>query len=434
MKVAIVHYWWLHARGGEAVVAALSELFPDADLFVQICDETLVREALGPGFRGKVSQSFISRLPGARRHYQRYLPLMPFALEQFDLSAYDLVFSSESGPAKGVLTRPDAVHICYCHSPMRYLWDLHQEYLHSMGPVTRPVFAAIAHWLRVWDLASASRVDRFIANSHFVSDRIRKIYRRDAVVIPPPVEVHRYRADRPRQAFYLCLGQLVAYKRIDLMVTCFNRLGLPLKIVGTGEQLDSLKRMAGPNIEFLGYQPEDVKRDLLETCRALMFPGLEDFGIVPVEAMAAGAPVIAYGRGGVLDSIVDGVTGVHVAEQTETAFCDAIEAFERQPDRFDPAPIARHASQFERTRFLARIREVAEETLASRLAPALPPRRRKAQSMPTESRRPNPVAMKDAMALAPASASGSPALGPTATGDEGTRALASPDGPSPLPA
>ena len=347
MKVAIVHYWWLSNRGGEAVVKALVRMHPEADLFLHVCDEALVRAALGPGFRGRIVQTFIARLPGARRHYQKYLPLMPLALEQLDLTAYDLVLSSESGPAKGVVTRPDAVHICYCHSPMRYVWDLYPEYRNASGRIVRALFPFVAHYLRVWDRVAADRVDHFVANSAFVAARIRKFYRRDSRVVHPPVDVQAFDAGAVRGDHYLVLGQLVGYKRADLAVDAFNELGLPLTVIGEGEQFTLLKSRARPNVTLLGRQPFDVIRQHLQTCRALVFPGVEDFGIVPVEAMAAGAPVIAYARGGALETVVDGVTGCLFHEQTVAALKAAVEQIEWGDLAIDPAAARRHAHRFD---------------------------------------------------------------------------------------
>jgi glycosyltransferase involved in cell wall biosynthesis len=363
MKIALVHYWWLSNRGGEAVVTALARLFPQADLYLHVADEALVRETLGPHWRGRVVQSFIARLPGARRHYQKYLPLMPLALEQLDLTPYDLVISSESGPAKGVITRPDAAHVCYCHSPMRYLWDLYAEYRGGAGALVRALYPPVAHYLRLWDHASAARVDHFVANSAFVASRIRKVYRRDARIVHPPVNVGALRADRLRGRHYLLLGQLVPYKRADLAVHAFNTLGLPLRVIGEGEQFAALRRIAGPTITLLGRQPTERVREELQSCRALVFPGVEDFGIVPVEAMAAGAPVIAYARGGALETVIDGVTGVLFHEQTVPALCAAVEAIEAGRVVIDPLVAHRHAAAFGVERFEREIRAEIDRAL-----------------------------------------------------------------------
>jgi glycosyltransferase involved in cell wall biosynthesis len=364
-KVAVVHYWWLANRGGEHFAVALLRLFPDADLFVHVCDEALVRRTLGPGFRGRIFCSFIARLPGAKTHYQHYLPLMPLALEQLDLSEYDLVISCESGPAKGVLTRPDALHVCYCHSPMRYLWDQYHEYARHAGPLVRALWPLVAHWLRMWDRHSADRVDLFLANSAFVAARIRKCYRREARVVYSPVSVHVLRADQPRGSDYLVLGQLVRYKRADLAVRACTALNLPLAVIGEGEQYEELRALAGPTVRLLGHQPAEVVRERLQTCRALLFPGVEDFGLVPVEAMAAGAPVIAYARGGVLETVVDGVTGCFFHEQSAAALQTALQRIESGELRIDPQAARARALQFAPERFESEMRELLDEALAN---------------------------------------------------------------------
>lgn len=368
MRVALVHFWWVTNRGGEAVCTEILRLFPDADVFVHTRDEAAMAAGLPEGFSGRVHTTFIDRLPGARRHYQRYLPLMPLALERLDLQEYDLVISSESGPAKGVLTRPDALHVCYCHTPMRYLWDLHAEYLRELGPLTRPIFALAAHWLRVWDRASADRVDHFIANSRYVARRIRKFYRRDADVIHPPVSTSRFRRGAGSGAHFVLVGQLVGYKRADIAVDACTRLGLPLKVVGEGEQRAELERRAGPTVEFLGRLPDAELEAVLADSRALLFPGIEDFGIVPVEAMAAGVPVIAHGRGGVLDSVIDGQTGILFPEQNVDSLVEAIERFEALDPRLDPAALAAHARGFDAELFRLRLRERIDELLEAAAA------------------------------------------------------------------
>ena len=363
MKVAIIHYWWLSNRGGEAVCSAIAELYPDADLYVHVCNEDVVRKALPENFTGNIYTSFISKLPGAKKHYQKYLPFMPLALEQLDLSKYDLVISSESGPAKGIITRPDAFHICYCHSPMRYVWDMYHDYRNTAGRIIKALFPLVAHRLRIWDRLSADRVDYFIANSSFVASRIRKFYRRNSDVIFPPVNTNSFIADSERESFYLCLGQLVAYKRADLAVDAFNKLGLPLIVVGEGELYNTLKEAAGDNVTLMGRQPFPVVKDLLERCRGLIFPGVEDFGIVPVEAMAAGAPVIAYGKGGALETVRDGITGLHFKEQTVDSLIEAVNRLEVGEVVFDSKVLRQHAESFDKRRFKEQISSFIESKL-----------------------------------------------------------------------
>ncbi|NNN28146.1 MULTISPECIES: glycosyltransferase [Pseudomonas] len=369
MNIAIIHYWWLSNRGGEAVCSAIAELYPSADIFIHVCDEQIMRKALPENFQGKIINTFISKLPKSRKYYQKYLPLMPLALEQLDLTDYDLVISSESGPAKGVITRPDAVHICYCHSPMRYVWDMYHDYLSGAGRLIRVLFPAIAHWLRVWDRLSADRVDHFVANSTFVASRIQKFYRRESEIIYPPVSVSDFNPLLKRGDFYLCLGQLVAYKRADLAVEAFNKIGLPLAVVGEGELFNKLQKIAGPNVTMMGRQPFTVIQDLLQRCRGLIFPGLEDFGIVPVEAMAAGAPVIAYGKGGALDTVIHGKTGILFREQNVEALIDAVDQLESGNFVFSPEEMHRHAKKFSKDVFQHRIKEFINQKLATANTP-----------------------------------------------------------------
>lgn len=359
-RIAIVHYWLLHMRGGEKVVEALCELFPEADIYTHV----YVPENLSTTITSrKVYTTFIQRLPWARRLYQKYLPLMPLALEELDLTAYDLVISSESGPAKGVITRPDALHICYCHSPMRYLWDQYPIYRRNAGWFTRLMMPWLLHKLRIWDVTTAARVDRFVANSNAVAARIRKYYRRDAVVIHPPCDVDAFHPSEDGQLgdFYLMVGQLVAYKRPDLAVEAFTRMGKPLVVIGEGEERAKLDKLAGPTIRFLGKAPFAVLKEHYARCRALIFPGEEDFGIVPVESMASGRPVIALRRGGALDTVVDGVTGLFFDDQTADALIAAVERFEQGALQVDSRAIAEHARQFHRERFKEAMHALAME-------------------------------------------------------------------------
>lgn len=349
MKVALVHYWLVAMRGGEKVLEELCRLYPQADIFTHVVDPVRISPLLNAH---RIRTSFIAKLPGARRHYQKYLPLMPLALEQLDLRDYDLVISSESGPAKGVITTENTLHLCYCHTPMRYLWGMYHDYRESTGGPTRAAMAPLFHRLRLWDRASADRVDHFIANSTTVRNRIAKTYRRHADVIHPPVAVERF-APGTVEDFYLCCSQLVPYKRVDVAVAAFSRLGKKLVVVGEGSELPRLKKMAGSNVWILGAQPAEELRRLYASCRALVFPGEEDFGIVPVEAMASGRPVIAYSRGGVRDTVRDGVTGILYPDASVEGLTAAIARFEREVALFDSAAIRAHAESFSAARFRA---------------------------------------------------------------------------------
>lgn len=347
-RVAIVHYWLVGMRGGERVLERLLRLFPEADLFTHV----LVPEAVSEEIRSrKVTTSFIQKLPGARRHYQKYLPLMPMALEQFDLRGYDLVISSEAGPAKGVLAPPDALHLCYCHSPMRYLWDCYPDYAASAGRLTRTGMAWLFPLLRTWDTASAARVDRVVANSTFIQRRIRRSWGRDAEVVHPPVDVSLFHRESAPGARYLWVGQMTAYKRADLAVDAFNELGLPLLMVGDGELAAKVRRRAGPNIEIVPKLGFAALRRAYAECRALIFTAEEDFGIIPVEAMASARPVLAYGRGGVLDTVLPGETGLFFEQQTADSLVEGVRALEAWLPHFDPDRAVAQAGRFAPERF-----------------------------------------------------------------------------------
>lgn len=355
MRVAFVHYWLVSMRGGEQVLEALSDLYPQADIFTLVYDEKKISDKLK---RHKITPSFLQRIPGAVRHYKKLLPLMPFALESFDLSSYDLVISSESGPAKGIIPAPDAVHICYCHSPMRYVWDHYHTYRANSGIVSRALMPLFAPRLRQWDVSTSARVDVFVANSHHVQYRIAKYYRRSSKVVSPPVHIQNFLPAESSGDFYLCAGQLVRYKRVDLAVEAFRRNGKKLVIVGEGDEFARLKAIAGPNTSFLGRVPFNMLKDLLSRCRALIFPGEEDFGITPVEAMASGRPVIAYGRGGVLDTVIPNKTGLFFADQSTEGLLQAVEDFEAMESQFEPLLIRQHAQQFSADEFKDKMRTI----------------------------------------------------------------------------
>ncbi len=345
--MAITHEWLTVPGGSELVVLAMLELFPHAELFTSVYDPAPWPAAIR---ERPVHVSALDRLPGARRHYPRLLPLMNAAFESFDLGGFDLVISSNHACAKNVVTAPRTPHVCYCHTPMRYAWDPSFLQGERLGPLGRTAARALIPRLRRQDALAAGRPDLFLANSRHVAARIAKYYRREARVLHPPVAVDRLLAtSRGAGDYYVCFGRLVPYKRADLAVAACTRLGRPLKVAGSGRDLARLHALAGPTVEFLGHVPEHDVPSLLAGARALLFPGEEDFGIVPVEAQAAGTPVIAYGTGGAEDSVLDGSTGLLFREQSVEALADAIEDFETRT--WDVAAIRRHARRFGPERF-----------------------------------------------------------------------------------
>lgn len=363
MKVAIVHYWLVGMRGGERVLEEFVRLFPDADLFTHVADPDKLSDLLADR---PITETFIGRLPGARKHYQKYLGLMPRALEELDLSGYDLVISQESGPAKGVIVPPGTPHICYINSPMRYIWDHYLDYAKQLGPVGRMYFSRLAHRLRIWDVTTAARVDHFVSNSSFIAERVRRFYNRDSEVVHPPVDLDAYKLpDAPsRSEAYLFVSELVPYKRADLVIEAFRGLDQSLLVVGDGSQRAELQRNLPPNVQLLGKVPGGDLTGLYQNARALIFPAEEDFGIVPVEAMACGTPVLAYGRGGALDSVIDGKTGLFFREQSPEAIRETVQRFELQRHKFDPETISAHAFGFGAERFRREFAAVVERVLA----------------------------------------------------------------------
>ena len=369
MRVAIIHYWFTGYGGGERVIEAFAGMFPQADFFALVASERGIPAALS---KRRLTTSFVGSIPGAKRWYRHFLPLFPYALEQFDLHGYDLVISSESGPAKGVIVPPGACHICYCHSPMRYVWDMYHEYRKGMNPLARAVFSLASHYVRQWDVTTAARVDHFVANSQYVAGRIRKYYRRESTVIHPPVDVTAgYLADRTDD-YYLVVSRLVPYKRVDLAIEACNRLGRRLRVVGAGPEEKHLRRLAGPTIEFAGKLDDQRLRECYARSRALLFPAEEDFGIVPVEAQSFGRPVIAYGRGGALETVIGldeggdprAATGIFFDQQTAESLAGAIGRFEEIEREFSPECIRASAQRFSLERFKKEFVRFAAENVA----------------------------------------------------------------------
>lgn len=342
-RVAIIHYWLVTMRGGERVLEQLLKLFPNADIYTHVYDPDAVSDVIRAA---NVRTTFIQQLPRAIHRYKAYMPLMPFALEELDLRGYDLVISSESGPAKGVLAPPTATHLCYCHSPMRYLWDHYHQYREERGLLGRLAMSSIFPSMRTWDFTSAQRVDHIFANSNFIKARVRRSWGREASVLHPPVQIENYRPTRDVRAEYLWVGQMTAYKRPDLAVDAFNRLKLPLLMVGDGEMLDELRARALPNIRFAKRLDYTSLRKAYAQCQALIFTAEEDFGIVPVEANASGRPVIGFGRGGLLDTIVPDQTGIFFDEQKAESLIEAVRQFERWRLHFDPVDAVANVRRF----------------------------------------------------------------------------------------
>ena len=362
LRVAIVHYWLVSMRGGEKVVEELCRMFPQADIFTLVYNPERTSDFLNSR---NIHTSFLQKIPRSTRHYTKMLPLMPFALEHFDLQDYDLVISSESGPAKGIITRADALHICYCHSPMRYIWDQFHLYRRGVSWIGKAMMSLTAPVLRAWDVTTAARVDTFVANSSYVAGRIRRFYDRDAVVIYPPVATDDFVIGQGKGEFYLYAGQLTAYKRPDIAVRACTEAGRKLVVIGEGEQLAYLKSIAGPTVEFLGHQPFNVLRDHLSRCRALLFPGTEDFGILPVEAMASGRPVLAFDAGGARETVSSPQVGFRFGQQTTEALLETMAAFEEVEDDIDPHAIRAHSLKFSSAVFRDRLSGLIEQQLST---------------------------------------------------------------------
>jgi glycosyltransferase involved in cell wall biosynthesis len=367
LKVAIVHEWFVDYSGSERVLEQILNTLPNADLFgiVDFVPESQ-RHYLG----GKpITTSFIQKLPGAKRGYRNYLPLMPLAVEQFDLSSYDLIISNSHAVAKGVLTGPDQLHLCYCHSPIRYAWDLQHQYLRESNlerGLKSWLVRYLLHRLRLWDYRTANSVDAFAANSRFIAKRIWKVYRREARVIHPPVDTVGFELKEAKEDFYLTASRFVPYKKIDLIVETFATMpDKRLVVIGDGPDAEKIKQKAAANIQLLGYQPFSVLKDHMQRAKAFVFAAREDFGIVPVEAQACGTPVIAFGKGGVLETVVglesEMPTGVFFEEQTVGSLQNAVQTFEQNLQRFAPKTTRQNALRFSVERFRQEFSTFVEE-------------------------------------------------------------------------
>lgn len=359
MKVAIVQEWLTNLGGSERVTLALSEIFPEALIFTSIFNP----EKLPDNFKKlNIRTSFLQRIPMAKRKHQMMFPLMPYAFESFDFSEFDVVISSNHSCAKGIITGPKTLHICYCCTPTRYLWSNYHEYLQesNFNFFVNKAIPGLTNKLRLWDRVAADRPDKYVCISKYIASRIKKYYKKDAIVIYPPVDTSFYQPTDKIGDYYLVVGRLIPYKKVDIVIKAFNDLGLPLKIIGSGPESKKLKKMAGENIEFLSDLSDKEVKNYYSKCLAFIAPQEEDFGITPVEAMASGRPVIAYNRGGLKETVIEGLTGTFFNEQTPQCLIDTIKKF--RPDRYDPKRIRQHALNFSESSFKRRMKEMIENS------------------------------------------------------------------------
>lgn len=356
MKVAIVHDWLTIYGGSESIVRIMHDFYPDAPIYTSVYDKKNMPEDFE---KMDIRPSFIQKLPFAKKKYTSYLMFMPYAFEQFDLSEYDLVISSNTSCSKGVITGANTLHICYCNTPMRYGWDFYHEYVKPKNPLARFLIAWMMKGIRQWDRLSADRVDAFVANSHNVARRIRKHYRRKAKVIYPPVRTSMFQKSDTDEGYYLVVSRLVPYKRIDLVVEAFTKINLPLKVVGDGSEYKKIAAKAGPSVEMLGRVGDDEVLKYMQNCHCFLFPGEEDFGITPIEAQACGKPVIALGKGGALETVEKDRTGVFFQEQTVDSVVDAVQRFSKM--EFDSDYIRSHSEKFSEERFRKELKDFFDE-------------------------------------------------------------------------
>ena len=370
MKIALVHDYLVQYGGAERVLEAFQEIYPYAPIYTLIYDEN----SMHGHFQGsRIYTSFLQKLPFSKKRHRLFPPLMPLAIEGFDLDRYDVVLSDSSSFAKGVITRPETLHICYMHTPMRYAWDDCQKYTEDFGlpGLIRKLVPLFMSPIRIWDRASAERVDQFISNSRFVANRIRKYYRKESTVIHPPVNVSQFYLSETRGDYFLMVGRLIAYKRHDIAIQAFNELKLPLKIIGRGPELERLKKIAGPTIEFLGRVPEEELPKYYAECRGFVFPQEEDFGIVAIEAMASGRPLLAYRGGDIVEHMEEGKMGEYFDFQTKEALIEAVKRFDEA--KYDPTYIRAKAEIFDKERFKATIKDYIEKAVTEHQSNNLTP-------------------------------------------------------------
>jgi glycosyltransferase involved in cell wall biosynthesis len=358
MKIALVHDWLTNIGGAEKVLYALHELYPEAPIFTSVFIPEVFSELEGADIR----TTFLQKVPFKHRH-QLFPHLRTYAFESFDFSGFDVVLSDCHAEAKGILTQPETLHICFCYTPTRYFWNGFHEYLefpqfNLMNPLVKMVMPFMTKNLRLWDRCAADRVDVFVAQSKYVAERIRKYYRRDSEVINPPVNAGLFKPDSGYDDYFLMAGRLIPYKRADLVVEAFNDLGLPLKVTGVGSELERLKQMAKSNVEFLGRVSDGELAKLYSRCKAFIFPQVEDFGITPLEAMASGRPVIAYRAGGALETVSDGKTGLFFENQDKESIKEVVKSFD--PEKFDRGECRAHAESFDVAVFKDRISQMVE--------------------------------------------------------------------------
>ncbi len=361
VKIALIHYYLVSVRGGERVFHSLAQMFPEADLFAVVYNPASQPQWLA---KRQMTTSFLQKIPGSWRYFRQSFMFYPLAVEEFDLAGYDLVISSSAGFTHGVLTAPETCHICYCHNTFRYAWNWYHDFMRQGSATSRFLLAPLLSWVRTWDVAAAQRVDYFVSNSAVTQQRIKKYYRRESTIIHPPVDMSMFNILDEAQPgdYFLAVSELVPYKKTDLVVAAFNQLGYPLLVVGDGPQRESLQKMAKPNVRFLGRIPDAELNELYNGCRALVFMAKEDYGIVPLEAQAAGRPVIAYGAGGVLETVVADKTGIFFAKQEVAALIEALACFETLS--FDRQTIKAHAETFGVAVFQQRILAFVQEKLA----------------------------------------------------------------------